>query len=164
MDDTYKMVQDPALTAGFRLQTGERLLAWTTTPWTLPSNLALAVAVDVDYGVYELNGVRYIMAIERRESYERELAGAEHVDTVRGSDLVGRTYEPLLPYFSERASQGAFRVLAGDFVTTQDGTGVVHIAPGFGEDDQRICADAGIELVVPVDSRGRFTSEITDFV
>ncbi|MDP4930174.1 MAG: class I tRNA ligase family protein, partial [Ilumatobacteraceae bacterium] len=98
MDDTYKMVQDPALTAGFRLQTGERLLAWTTTPWTLPSNLALAVAVDVDYGVYELNGVRYIMAIERRESYERELAGAEHVDTVRGSDLVGRTYEPLLPY------------------------------------------------------------------
>ena len=164
MDDTYKMVQDPALTAGFRLQTGERLLAWTTTPWTLPSNLALAVALDVDYGVYELDGVRYIMAIERRESYERELAGAEHVDTVRGSDLVGRTYEPLLPYFSERASQGAFRVLAGDFVTTQDGTGVVHIAPGFGEDDQRICADAGIELVVPVDSRGRFTSEITDFV
>lgn len=164
MDDTYKMVQDPALTVGFRLQTGERLLAWTTTPWTLPSNLALAVAPDVDYGVYELNDVRYIMAIERRESYERELAGAEHVDTVRGSDLVGRTYEPLLPYFSERASLGAFRVLAGDFVTTQDGTGVVHIAPGFGEDDQRICADAGIELVVPVDSRGRFTSEVTDFV
>ena len=167
MDDTYKMVQDPALTVGFTLETGERLLAWTTTPWTLPSNLALAVGADVEYGVYELNGIRYVMAVARREAYERELAGAEHVGTLRGSELVGRRYTPLLPYFSDRASgtngADAFRVLAGDFVTTEDGTGVVHIAPGFGEDDQRICADAGIELVVPVDSRGRFTSEVHDF-
>jgi len=163
MDDTYKMVQDPALTVGFRLSTGERLLAWTTTPWTLPSNLALAVSPDVDYGVYELNGTRYVLAAARREAYERELAGAQLVDTWRGSDLVGRTYEPLMPYFADRVGTGAFRVLAGDFVTVDDGTGVVHLAPGFGEDDQRVCADAGIELVVPVDSRGRFTSEITDF-
>ena len=164
LDDAYKMVQDPALTVGFLLATGERLLAWTTTPWTLPSNLALAVAPDVDYGVYELRGTRYVLAIARRESYERELAGAEQVGTLRGSDLVGRSYQPLLPYFADRASVGAFRVLAGDFVTTEDGTGVVHIAPGFGEDDQRVCADAGIELVVPVDSCGKFTSEVTDFV
>ena len=163
LDDTYKMVQDPALTVGFLLESGERLLAWTTTPWTLPSNLALAVAADVDYGVYELNGTRYVMAVARREAYERELAGAEHVHTLRGSELVGRKYQPLLPYFSERAEVGAFRVLDADFVTTEDGTGVVHIAPGFGEDDQRVCADAGIDLVVPVDSRGRFTTEVTDF-
>jgi isoleucyl-tRNA synthetase len=163
MDDTYKMVQDPALTVGFLLESGERLLAWTTTPWTLPSNLALAVGADVDYGVYELNGVRYVMAAARREAYDRELAGATQVGVMRGSELVGRRYQPLLPYFSDRVTDGAFRVLAGDFVTTEDGTGVVHIAPGFGEDDQRVCADAGIELVVPVDSRGRFTSEIPDF-
>lgn len=170
MDDTYKMVQDPALTVGFTLETGERLLAWTTTPWTLPSNLALAVAPDVDYGIYELNGIRYVMAVERREAYERELAGATHVGSLRGDELVGRRYAPLLPYFADRAGSsrdatatGAFRVLPGDFVTTQDGTGVVHIAPGFGEDDQRICAEAGIDLVVPVDSRGRFTAEVADF-
>lgn len=163
LDDTYKMVQDPALTVGFRLATGERLLAWTTTPWTLPSNLALAVGPDVEYGVYELNGTRYVMAEARREAYERELAGAVHVETWHGTDLVGRSYEPIFPYFAERAGVGAFQVIAGDFVTIEDGTGVVHIAPGFGEDDQRVCADAGIELVVPVDSRGRFTSEVTDF-
>ena len=163
MDDTYKMVQDPALTVGFLLETGERLLAWTTTPWTLPSNLALAVAPDVEYGVYELNGVRYVMAQARREAYERELEGAQHVGTLRGSDLVGCRYTPLFPYFADRAENGAFRVLAGDFVTTEDGTGVVHMAPGFGEDDQRACADAGISLVVPVDSRGRFTSDVIDF-
>ena len=163
MDDTYKMVQDPALTVGFLLETGERLLAWTTTPWTLPSNLALAVGADVDYGVYELNGTTYVMAAARREAYERELAGATQVGTMRGSDLVGRRYQPLLPYFADRAAHGAFRVLAGDFVTTEDGTGVVHIAPGFGEDDQRVCADAGIDLVVPVDSRGKFTQEVSDF-
>jgi len=163
LDDTYKMVQDPALTVGFLLESGERLLAWTTTPWTLPSNLALAVGIDVDYGVYELNGTRYVLAVARREAYERELAGATQVGTLRGSELVGRTYSPLLPYFAERAASGAFRVLAGDFVTTQDGTGVVHIAPGFGEDDQRVCAQAGVELVVPVDSRGRFTNEVVDF-
>ena len=177
MDDTYKMVQDPALTVGFTLDTGERLLAWTTTPWTLPSNLALAVGPDVEYGVYELDGTRYVMAVARREAYERELAGAEQVGTMRGSELVGRRYSPLMPYFADRArddrahdvagagtsNTGAFRVLAGDFVTTEDGTGVVHIAPGFGEDDQRLCAEAGIELVVPVDSRGRFTTEVSDF-
>ena len=162
LDDTYKMVQDPALTVGFTLESGERILAWTTTPWTLPSNLALAVGTDIEYGIYEMHGTRYIMASARREAYARELDGAVQVGVIHGAELVGRRYAPLLPYFAERAATGAFRVLAGDFVTTQDGTGVVHIAPGFGEDDQRICAEAGIDLVVPVDSRGRFTNEVTD--
>ncbi|NDA01123.1 MAG: isoleucine--tRNA ligase, partial [Acidimicrobiia bacterium] len=113
--------------------------------------------------VYELNGTRYVMAAARRDAYERELEGAVHVGTLRGSDLVGRRYSPLFAYFADHAERGAFRVLAGDFVTTEDGTGVVHMAPGFGEDDQRACADAGIALVVPVDSRGRFTAEVEDF-
>lgn len=161
MDDAYKQVQDPALTVGFQLDTGEELLAWTTTPWTLPSNLALAVAPDVTYVAVKKDDRTYILAESRRESYAKELDGGVTVATMSGADLVGRRYTPLFPYFA--GHPGAFRVLAGDFVTTDDGTGVVHLAPGFGEDDQRACDAAGIDLVVPVDSRGRFTSEVPDY-
>lgn len=161
MDDAYKQVQDPALTVAFVLETGESLLAWTTTPWTLPSNLALAVAPDVSYVRVRHNGTIYVLAEPRLGAYEKELEGAEVLDTVLGSALVGRTYTPMFSYFADQPD--AFRVIAGDFVTTEDGTGVVHLAPGFGEDDQRVCSDNGIGLVVPVDSRGLFTSEVPDF-
>ena len=161
MDDAYKQVQDPALTVAFVLETGESLLAWTTTPWTLPSNLALAVAPDVSYARVRHNGTVYILAGARLGAYEKELEGAEVLDTVLGSALVGRTYTPMFSYFADQPE--AFRVIAGDFVTTEDGTGVVHLAPGFGEDDQRVCSENGIGLVVPVDSRGLFTSEVSDF-
>ena len=161
MDDAYKQVQDPALTVGFVLETGESLLAWTTTPWTLPSNLALAVAPDVSYVRVRHNGTVYILAEARFGAYEKELEGAEVLDSVLGSALVGRTYTPMFPYFADQS--GAFRIIAGDFVTTEDGTGVVHLAPGFGEDDQRVCSDNGIGLVVPVDSRGLFTSEVPEY-
>ncbi|MEI7883202.1 MAG: isoleucine--tRNA ligase [Actinomycetota bacterium] len=161
MDDAYKQVQDPALTVAFVLATGESLLAWTTTPWTLPSNLALAVSPDVSYVRVRHNGTVYILAEARLGAYEKELEGAEVLDTVLGSALVGRTYTPMFSYFADQPD--AFRVIAGDFVTTEDGTGVVHLAPGFGEDDQRVCSENGIGLVVPVDSRGLFTSEVPDF-
>jgi isoleucyl-tRNA synthetase len=161
MDDAYKQVQDPALTVAFELETGEHLLAWTTTPWTLPSNLALAVAPDVRYDVVDLGGRLLVLAADRRAAYERELGDAPVVRSLTGSQLVGRRYRPLFPYFADH--DGAFRVLAGDFVTTEDGTGVVHLAPGFGEDDQRLCEEHGIALVVPVDSRGRFTEDVPDF-
>ena len=161
MDDAYKQVQDPALTVAFVLETGESLLAWTTTPWTLPSNLALAVAPDVSYVRVRHNGTVYILAEARLGAYEKELEGAEVLDTVLGSTLVGRTYTPMFSYFADQPD--AFRIIAGDFVTTEDGTGVVHLAPGFGEDDQRVCSENGIGLVVPVDSRGLFTSEVPDF-
>ena len=161
MDDAYKQVQDPALTVAFVLETGESLLAWTTTPWTLPSNLALAVAPDVSYVRVRHNGTIYILAEARLGAYEKELEGAEVLDTVLGSALVGRTYTPMFSYFADQPD--AFRVIAGDFVTTEDGTGIVHLAPGFGEDDQRVCSENGIGLVVPVDSRGLFTSEVPDF-
>ena len=159
MDDVYRDRQDPALTVWFRLGTGERILAWTTTPWTLPSNLALAVAPEVDYALVRgTDGETYVLADARVSSYEKELAGAERIGTVKGSDLVGRPYEPLFPFLA--TADNAFRVLAGDFVTTDDGTGVVHLAPGFGEDDQNVCNAAGIPTLCPMDEHGRYTAEI----
>ena len=127
----------------------------------MPSNLALAVAPDVSYVRVRHNGTVYILAEARLGAYEKELEGAEVLDTVLGSALVGRMYTPMFSYFADQPD--AFRVIAGDFVTTEDGTGVVHLAPGFGEDDQRVCSENGIGLVVPVDSRGLFTSEVPDF-
>ena len=106
MDDTYRDRQDPALTVAFELETGERILAWTTTPWTLPSNLALAVGNDIDYAVVELDGVRYIIADALLGSYAAELGEAQRVDTVKGSDLVGRTYTPLFDFFADTATWG----------------------------------------------------------
>jgi len=161
MDDAYKMVQDPALTVAFVLESGDNLLAWTTTPWTLPSNLALAVAPDVDYVRVQHNDKVYVLAEARLSAYAKELDGAEVLGTLRGSELVGQRYAPLFPYFASHT--GAFRVFGGEFVTTEDGTGVVHMAPGFGEDDYQVCKENGIELVVPVNSRGEFTQEVPDY-
>ncbi|MGZ4724299.1 MAG: isoleucine--tRNA ligase, partial [Ilumatobacteraceae bacterium] len=162
MDDVYRDRQDPAVTVQFQLDTGERMLAWTTTPWTLPSNLALAVGPDVDYAVMEEKGVRYILAEARLGAYERELADAAHVATIKGSELVGRHYTPLFPFFSD--TPNAFQVLAGAFVTTEDGTGVVHMAPGFGEDDQNACNAVGIPTICPMDEHGRFTADVPTWV
>ena len=158
MDDVYRDRQDPALTVQFQLDSGERILAWTTTPWTLPSNLALAVGPDIDYAVMEEDGVRYILAESRLGAYERELANAVQVATLKGSELAGRRYSPLFPFFAD--TPNAFQVLVGDFVSTEDGTGVVHMAPGFGEEDQNACNAAGIPTVCPMDEHGRFTAEV----
>ncbi len=167
MDDTYKDRQDPALTVAFELETGEKMVAWTTTPWTLPSNLALAVGPDIDYAVLELDGQRFIMAEALVGAHEAEFGDATHVDTIKGSALAGRRYAPLFPYFADADLHGteqAFQVLAADFVSVEDGTGVVHMAPGFGEDDQVISNDAGIPTLCPMDEHGCYTAEITDYV
>ncbi len=158
MDDVYRDRQDPALTVQFQLDSGERILAWTTTPWTLPSNLALAVGPDIDYAVMEEDGVRYILAESRLGAYERELANAVRVATLKSSELAGRRYTPLFPFFVD--TPNAFQVLVGDFVSTEDGTGVVHMAPGFGEEDQNACNAAEIPTVCPMDEHGRFTAEV----
>ncbi|MEY4372916.1 MAG: isoleucyl-tRNA synthetase [Actinomycetota bacterium] len=158
MDDVYRDRQDPALTVAFRLDNGDHILAWTTTPWTLPSNLALAVGPEVEYAVMEQDSQRYILAAARLGSYEKELAGAQRVGTLLGSELVGRQYTPLFDFLAD--TPNAFRVIGADFVSTEDGTGVVHLAPGFGEDDQIACNAAGIPTVCPMDSRGRYTAEI----
>jgi isoleucyl-tRNA synthetase len=167
MDDVYRDRQDPALTVWFQLETGERILAWTTTPWTLPSNLALAVGPDVEYAVMEEDGERYVLAASRLAAYEKELAGATRVGTLLGSELVGRRYEPMFDYFADRelfGTQEAFQVLGADFVSTDDGTGVVHMAPGFGEEDQLACNAAGIPTLCPMDEHGQYTAEVKDWV
>ncbi len=163
LDDSYRMRQDPALTVAFQLhaRAGEtiasKLLAWTTTPWTLPSNLALAVHPDADYAMLERNGEHWILADASREHYAKELADAAHVGTLKGSDLIGRTYRPMFPFFAD--TPGAFVVLGGEFIELGEGTGVVHIAPAFGEDDMNVASAAGIPSVDPVDLAGNFTAE-----
>ena len=163
MDDVYRDRQDPALTVQFQLDSGEKILAWTTTPWTLPSNLALAVGADIEYAVLEEthdDGTtqRYIIAQSRVAAYEKELAGATQIGSLSGAELVGRHYTPLFPFFAD--TPNAFHVLAADFVSTEDGTGVVHLAPGFGEDDQNICNAVGIPTICPMDEHGRYTAEV----
>jgi isoleucyl-tRNA synthetase len=172
LDDATRPRQDPALTVAFTLEPADadpgplKILAWTTTPWTLPSNLALAVGPDIDYAIVRTpDGELVVLAEAAVERYSRELAAddgsIDRVGSVPGRDLVERRYQPLLPYFADHPN--AFRVLGGDFVETGDGTGVVHIAPGFGEDDQRLGQEAGISLVVPVNDEGRYTDEVPDF-
>jgi isoleucyl-tRNA synthetase len=161
MDDVYRDRQDPAVTVWFELETGERILAWTTTPWTLPSNLALAVGPDIEYAVLEHDSARWIMAAARVSAYEQQFPDARIVETVKGSELVGRRYQPLFDFFAD--TDNAFQVLAGDFVSTDDGTGVVHMAPGFGEEDQNLCNAAGIPTICPMDEHGRYTGEVTEW-
>jgi len=180
LDDATRPRQDPALTIAFELDPARagaagsaigsgpaELWAWTTTPWTLPSNLALAVGGSIDYAVVEVRsgpraGHRVVLGASAVERYAREL-GDDHevVATLPGSALSGLHYRPLFPYFIGHRS--AFVVLNDDYVTDDDGTGVVHIAPGFGEDDQRVGEAAGITLVCPVDDKGCFTSEVADW-
>ena len=169
LDDATRPRQDPAVTVAFSLTPKDgdpgpmKMLAWTTTPWTLPSNLGLIVGPDLDYSIMELNNEYLVLGSATVGTYEKELEGAVEHGVVKGSDLVGRTYEPLLPYFADRDDLNAFRVMAGDFVETEEGTGVVHTAPGFGEDDQRIAEENGMGMVVPVNDQGQFTDAVTDF-
>ncbi len=169
LDNSYRMRQDPALTVGFLLdpltadETPTRLAAWTTTPWTLPSNMALAVAPDADYAVLEKDGQRVIVGAPLVGNYAKELEGWSEVAQVRGSDLIGRTYQPLFPFFEAKRQEGAFRVHAGSFIEMTDGTGVVHIAPAFGEDDMALAQANGVPVVDPVDFAGNFTAEVPPY-
>jgi len=173
-DDAYRDRQDPAVTVLFTLlpegaprrgplagNAPTKVLVWTTTPWTLPSNLALAIGPDIAYAVYERHDTRYVVGQDVAGNYAKELADARLLGTVTGADLIGRRYTPLFGYFAD--TPGAFEVFAEGFVSTAEGTGVVHLAPGFGEEDQLACEARGLPVVCPVDSRGRFTSEVSDW-
>lgn len=140
------------------------LIAWTTTPWTLPSNMALAVGAEIDYAYVLVEEQIYIACEATLSNYEK-VFGKEPVIVARckGKELVGIRYYPLFHYFAKKKEEGAFRVIEADFVDSQEGIGVVHIAPAFGEDDYWACKKNGIPLVNPVDSKGRFTEEIVDF-
>nr|WP_221376582.1 isoleucine--tRNA ligase [Actinoplanes polyasparticus] len=163
MDDVYRDRTDPALTVTFRLETGEDIAVWTTTPWTLPSNLALAVGPSLEYAILEKDGKRLIMGASRTPSYAKELEGWTPVGTILGSELAGRRYTPMFDFLVEKGGPNAFQVLAADYVSDEDGTGVVHQAPAFGEDDQNVCNAAGIPTVVTVDEHTRFTALVPDW-
>ena len=169
LDDATRPRQDPAITVAFDLvpEAGDpgpmRILAWTTTPWTLPSNLMLIVGPEIDYAVVEHDSGHVVLAAATLEAYGAELGEGRVVGTVAGAELVGRRYRPLFDYFASLDADGAFQVLGADFVDTAEGTGVVHAAPGFGEDDQQAAEAHGLPTVVPVDDQGRFTDEVADW-
>ena len=167
LDDATRPRQDPAITVTFDLTPLDgdpgpmRIMTWTTTPWTLPSNLALAVGPDVSYSLRQAaDGTVSVLGVEAVERYAAQLEGTTEVGTLLGSDLVGRSFTPMFDFFADRTD--AFRILGADFVDASEGTGVVHMAPGFGEDDQTTCEAAGIPIgqVVPVDGLGRFTDQV----
>jgi isoleucyl-tRNA synthetase len=177
-NSNYKVVQDPAITVSFRVKSGleklgladsagtpsrVELLAWTTTPWTLPSNLALCVGPEIEYVCAHdpEHGVTYVLAEARLAEYAKLRPGLQVQKRVRGAQLVGLGYEPLLPYFARHPN--SFVVLSDAFVSTEDGTGIVHMAPAYGEDDFRICRAAGIELVDPLDAEAQFDARVPDF-
>ena len=161
----YQDKTDNAITVMFKLDNGLNMLVWTTTPWTLPSNLMLAVGNDIDYAVMEENGQKYVLAQALLGRYKKQLEHATQTGTLKGSELVGQSYEPMFPYFKHLKEKGAFRVLSGEFVSTEDGTGIVHIAPGFGQDDFEACRayDEHFPVVCPVDEAGKFTAEVPDY-
>ena len=167
LDDATRPRQDPAVTVAFDLDTKEnesgrvRLLAWTTTPWTLPSNLALAVGAEIEYSkLKDSDGTIWIISSNALSRYEEQLEDMEDLGTIRGSELIGKKYKPLFDFFDYRTD--AFKVLEADWIDDQEGTGIVHMAPGFGEDDQTVCEanDISIGDVVPVDDKGCYTKEV----
>ena len=163
----YQDIQDPAVTVMFKSLSDEKTfyLAWTTTPWTLPSNLGLCVHPEVDYVKFhdEDKNIFYVMAEARVEAYKKQLKG-KVVETFKGANLKGKKYQPLFPYFNHLQKDGYFVILNDEYVTTTDGTGIVHQAPAFGEDDMRVMKAAGLkEVVCPINNAGEFTSEVTDF-
>ncbi|MGV1034940.1 MAG: isoleucine--tRNA ligase [Microbacteriaceae bacterium] len=182
-DDVYKMVQDQSVTVAFPLRgerasqlglAGVRVLAWTTTPWTLPTNAALAIGSQIIYVVLPgADGHSYLLAYDLVGSYLKEL-GYESLDdakaaitmTASSEDLAGLEYEPLFDYYADTETwenAASWRILVDDYVTTSDGTGVVHQAPAYGEDDQRVCQAVGIPTILSLDDSGRFLPAVTDF-
>lgn len=204
-DDVYQMRQDPSVTVTFPLTgakaealglTGVRALAWTTTPWTLPTNLALAVGPEIEYVVLpagpagasdvhqgraapsadqlavEASAHRYLLAKDLLGGYAKDLGYESPEDalaavdaTLRGAELADVTYDRLFDYYADEETYGtenAWRILVDDYVTTTDGTGIVHQAPAYGEDDQRVAGAAGIPTILSLDDGGRFLPNVTD--
>ena len=169
LDDAYKMRQDPAVTVDMALVApgspldGANAIIWTTTPWTLPSNLATAVHPEVDYvQVLGEDGKRYVLAEARVAHYARELGeDPEVVSRHKGTELVGLSYKPPFDFFLGHPN--AHVVLSADYVTTDSGTGIVHLAPAFGEEDMDVATANGIEVVQPLDPGGKFTSMVPPY-
>ena len=169
----YKDVQDPTVTCRLKVLSGADpawgttyLLIWTTTPWTLPENLAVCAGAKIDYVVVrdKGEGVCYVMAEARLPAIYKKADDYEVVARFKGDALKGWTYEPLFPYFEAERARGAFQVLNDDYVTTDDGVGLVHIAPAYGEDDFRVCRENGIEAFAdPLDADCKFTDAVPEY-
>ena len=184
VQQNYKEVADPAVVCAFPLKDGPAetyFIAWTTTPWTLPSNLALCVNPSMEYVKVKekATGKSYILMATRLVQLFPELGNPkkkkeamtkfEEVERFKGEALKGTAYEPPFDFFEAKwRPAGAFHVITGDFVTDDAGTGIVHCAPAFGEEDYKVCLAHGIikkgeALVCPLDANGRFTSEVKDY-
>lgn len=170
-DDVYQDRQDQTVTVGLRLESGELALIWTTTPWTLPSNLAIAVGPEIDYvtvrpGSGPLAGEDVLLAKARLAAYAKELGEEpEIVAEYKGADLQGKKYYPIFDYYTredDRPGPNAWQIRVADYVSTEDGTGLVHIAP-YGEDDMFVLAGAEIKVIETVDPAGKFFGNITDY-
>ncbi|MDT0219468.1 isoleucine--tRNA ligase [Gordonia sp. AC31] len=171
LDDAYRMRQDPAVTVTMPLSVpdgplssldGVNALIWTTTPWTLPSNLAIAVNPEVTYAhVKAADGREYLLAEALLAAYAKEVADPEVLGTHRGADLADLSYAPPFDFFAGHPN--SHRVLLGDYVTTDSGTGIVHLAPAFGEEDMDLATANGIEVVQPLDPGGRFTAQVPPY-
>lgn len=164
----YKEVQDPAITVSFPVigRENEHFLAWTTTPWTLPSNLGLAVGREIDYlRVREKSSGRVLIlaAALAKNFWKKPEEETETLETLKGEKLLGLKYEPLFSYFADKAREGAFKVIHSDHVTTESGTGIVHMAPAFGEEDYYACQKEGMPMVNPVDDDGMFMASVPDY-
>ena len=169
MDDTYRDRQDPAITVALPLVSknpaleGVQALVWTTTPWTMPSNLAAAVHPDVEYVVVRAsNGTKYLLASAAVARYARELGDSAVLATFKGVELKGERYIPPFDFFAGKQAN-AHQVLLAEYVTTDDGTGMVHIAPAYGEEDKVVTDAAGIDVVTPVNSRGEFDATVPPY-
>ncbi len=163
VSQNYKDITDFTLTAKFELvdEPGTFILAWTTTPWTLPGNQALAINQDIKYVKVSFEGQKLILAEELLDTVmgEKEF---KQIDEVKAAELLGKRYKPLFPYF-ETVDEQNFRILQGDFVNTEGGTGIVHIAGGFGEDDYNVVKENGMTPIVHVEINGNFKPEVNDF-
>lgn len=170
-DDVYQDRQDQTVTVGLRLESGELALIWTTTPWTLPSNLAIAVGPQIDYVTVRpadgpLAGQDVLLAKARLRAYAKELGeDPQVVAEYKGSDLQGKKYYPIFDYYTredEKPGPNAWQIRTAEYVSTEDGTGLVHIAP-YGEDDMFVLAEADIKVIETVDAAGKFFPNITDY-
>ena len=187
----YKDIQDQTVTVRFKITKAPDgvkdpdmangktyFLAWTTTPWTLPSNLGLCMGPEVDYVkiLDKESGDFYIFAEARLSAYYKEDTAYEIIYRAKGKDFIGAEYEPLFPYFAslknpkvceeeskQKCEKGAFRMFNADYVSTEDGTGIVHIAPAFGEEDHKVFAGSGVPEVEPIDAECKFTKKIPEY-
>ncbi len=161
----YMDVVDDAVTVWFELETGDRVLAWTTTPWTLPANSALAVNPGMKYlRMRDSDGAVYIIAESRLSAYEKQFSTCEKIGELMGNELVGKKYTPLFDYYAD-ASDLLYKIIPADYVSDADGTGIVHIAPAYGEDDFWAAKniDPKFPILLNVDDYGNFDETVRDW-